>query len=91
MISSEDRHHPFRRDFEDIKDESILLGKKVGIIKLKNGSEVTFIGGYSSEGNSRSTRSNFYTFKDENGDIVEMDMRDNSYRVVYTAEDLEED
>ena len=68
-----------------------LLGNKDKTIKFTNGSEITFIGGHSSEGNSRGNMANLITLKDENGDVIEMDTRDNSYRVVWTKEELEED
>lgn len=65
-----------------------VLGNKDKTIKFVNGSEITLVNG---AGNSSGIRSNSRIFKDENGNAVEMDMRDNSYRVIHTKEELEED
>lgn len=70
-------------------EEDTGLDIKNGVIQFSNGSEITLVGGLSDT--VRSARSNFITLKDENSDIIEMDMRDNSYRVVWTREELEED
>lgn len=78
-----------RRDAISIEEDA---GLESGRIYLKGGGSITLLGGLSYSGVSkRGIRSNFCTIKDENGDIIEMDTRDGSCRVVYTAEELEGD
>lgn len=69
-------------------EESSGFDVKNDIIQFVNGSTATLVGGLS--GAERGARSNYITLKDESGDVVVMDMRDNSYRVVWTKEELEE-
>lgn len=73
----------------------VIRGEKMsgvytkGVVVLSNGSVITPI---KSTGDIvRGVGSNFITFKNEHGDVVEMDIRDGSYRVVWTREELDKD
>ena len=69
-------------------EESSGLDVKNDIIQFVNGSTAILVGGLSGAG--RGVRSNYITLKDKNGDVIEMDMRDGNYRVLYTEEELDE-
>ena len=72
-------------------EENSGLGREFDVIQLVNGSELRLVGGLSGAGSSRGIRSNFVTLKNESGDVIEMDMRDGSHRVICTVEELEEE